>query len=386
MAMKRAVAVFGLICLCWCSSSAEATSYLAGDANADSVVDAADVVYEISYLFRDGPPPVFWECGDPTADCVVDAADVVYLIAYLFREGPQPQIVECGWSEPVNVGPVINSDEYDCSISFSADWKRLILASNRHGTHGCIDVWYSWWDDESESWTVPVNCGISINTSLDDRDPCISADGNEIYYSAWGRPGGCGSWDLWVSTWDSVNGYWGVPENLGPSVNYPGMDWMPFITPDGNKVYFSSNRYPGGIFVSEQTGGEWGIPTWLGPNVNVDCYEEDPAVTADGNVLYFVRWIVEEGTGVIPRIWVSYWTETDWGPSFMLPPSINYPGFTARGPWITPDGRKLYFSGGLRPGDLGGGDIWVSERIPIQEGKRFINREQDLVRIKVADK
>jgi hypothetical protein len=61
-----------------------------GDANSDGVVDPADVVYLINYLFRSGPAPDPLQAGDANCDGVVDPADVVYLINYLFRNGTPP--------------------------------------------------------------------------------------------------------------------------------------------------------------------------------------------------------------------------------------------------------------------------------------------------------
>jgi hypothetical protein len=63
-----------------------------GDANGDGVIDPADVVFMINYLFKGGVAPDPLRLGDATADCVVDAADVIYLINYLFRSGPQPGV------------------------------------------------------------------------------------------------------------------------------------------------------------------------------------------------------------------------------------------------------------------------------------------------------
>ncbi len=376
--MRRIIFLLVIVFLLWWIDPAWAAAYQAGDANGDSVVDIGDVVYEINYLFRSGPSPVFYECGDPTGDCVINVGDVVYLINYLFKAGTTPQIVECGWSEPVNLGSPINSTRGDGSISFSFNFKKLVLVSDRTGTHGDEDIWYIVRDSVSQAWSQPINCGNNINTDIRDPYPCISGDGNKIYFLSWNRPGGYGGWDIWVSSWDSSAGIWGVPENLGANINSGGV-WTPFVTLDDTKLYFSSTRYPGGIFVSERSGGDWGVPVWLGPNVNMYFNEEDPSVTVDNQTLYFVRWDLEDCGEGLPHIWVSYWTGTEWGPSYMLPSGINYPCAGASDPWITPDGSKLYFSAGIRPGDMGLGDIWMSERIPVEKGKRFINRDQKVI-------
>jgi hypothetical protein len=60
-----------------------------GDCNADGVVDAADAVYLINYLFCGGTAPPL-ELGDVNCNGSIDGADIVLLINYLFRGGPEP--------------------------------------------------------------------------------------------------------------------------------------------------------------------------------------------------------------------------------------------------------------------------------------------------------
>jgi hypothetical protein len=64
--------------------------YVWGDANGDGVVDIADVVHLINYLFLNGPAPAPLPSGDPNNDCIINIADVVYLLNYLFAGGPAP--------------------------------------------------------------------------------------------------------------------------------------------------------------------------------------------------------------------------------------------------------------------------------------------------------
>lgn len=58
------------------------------DPNGDGVVDPADVIYLVNYLYENGPAPV--GSGDANGDGVVDFADIAYLIAYLYEGGPPP--------------------------------------------------------------------------------------------------------------------------------------------------------------------------------------------------------------------------------------------------------------------------------------------------------
>jgi hypothetical protein len=64
--------------------------YLCGDCNNDGVINSADVVYLINYLFKGGPAPQPLEAGDVNSDGIINSADVVYLINYLFKGGTPP--------------------------------------------------------------------------------------------------------------------------------------------------------------------------------------------------------------------------------------------------------------------------------------------------------
>jgi C1A family cysteine protease len=74
-------------------SSFECVGGFCGDVSGDAVINSADVVYLINYLFKDGAPPQcqpVTACGDVNLDGVVNSADIVYLINYLFKNGPHP--------------------------------------------------------------------------------------------------------------------------------------------------------------------------------------------------------------------------------------------------------------------------------------------------------
>ncbi len=64
--------------------------YGRGDVNKDGIIDVADVMYLINYLFIGGSAPDPLWLGDATCDDVVDVADVMNLINYLFIGGSAP--------------------------------------------------------------------------------------------------------------------------------------------------------------------------------------------------------------------------------------------------------------------------------------------------------
>ncbi len=70
--------------------------------------------------------------------------------------------------------------------------------------------------------------------------PCLSPDGNTLYFAS-DRPGGLGGWDLYVSTWNGTS--WSTPKNLGAPINTPGNEITPYV--DGDVLYFSSDWHHG---------------------------------------------------------------------------------------------------------------------------------------------
>jgi hypothetical protein len=61
-----------------------------GDATGDGVINVADVMYMINYLYRSGPPPISFEAGDANCDGDHGILDIVFLINYLYKGGPPP--------------------------------------------------------------------------------------------------------------------------------------------------------------------------------------------------------------------------------------------------------------------------------------------------------
>jgi hypothetical protein len=362
--MKR-VLVFVIFSLwAFLGALAESKAQIAGDATGDGVVDASDIVCEINYLFRNGAFLGCFDCGDANADCIVNAGDVVCLITYLFRQGPEPQMPECDWSEPVNLGEPINSPNGEESFRMTPDGRLAVLVSSREGTHGNGDIWYCFWDSISGSWSEPQNCGPNVNTVIHDQGPCLSPDGKKLYYMQFGRPGGYGAWDIWVTTWDSLNSEWGLPENLGPTINGSSSEWSPFVSPDGSMLYFTSRW---GVWVSEWNDSTWDAPVLLDTTVNSTETERHATVTADNKTLYFTRsWFTY-------CVWVSHWSGTGWESAELLGPQINDPGGAGES-YVTPDGSKLYFIS-ARDGGLGSGDVWVSQRVPMLGETNSMNKE-----------
>src|SRR5688500_503924 len=102
---------------------------------------------------------------------------------------------------------------------------------------------------EWSEWSVPVNLGPTVNSPFADNVPDVTRDGLSLYFSS-NRPGGSGAGDLWASRRASVDDPWGVPVNLGPTVNSSAVDLGPNVSPDGHYLFFTSNR-PGSLGLND---------------------------------------------------------------------------------------------------------------------------------------
>lgn len=91
---------------------------------------------------------------------------------------------------------------------------------------------------------TPTNLGPTVNSSDWDGGPNISADGLMLFFDRQ-RLGGQ---TVWVTTRETIEDNWGEPVELGPVVNTiasDGAQWQPSISSDGQTLFFMSNR-PGG--------------------------------------------------------------------------------------------------------------------------------------------
>ena len=83
-----------------------------------------------------------------------------------------------------------------------------------------------------------------------------------------------------------------------------------------------------------------------------------PALNPLGNKLYFTRWY-KEGSKTVHAIYRSDRVNDNWSKPVKLNANVNAGGFNAIQPFITADGKRMFFVSN-KPGGHGGSDIWVS--------------------------
>ncbi|MBI5218981.1 MAG: PD40 domain-containing protein [Bacteroidia bacterium] len=143
------------------------------------------------------------------------------------------------WSKPINIGSPINTESWESQPSISSDGKTLYFASDRPGGYGELDIWKSSLDVTGK-WTNPINIGPQINTSATEMSPFIHPDNTTLYFASDGWIG-MGGLDLFMSQTDE-KGAWTEPMNLGYPINSSQEETSLIVNATGDKAYFSSKR------------------------------------------------------------------------------------------------------------------------------------------------
>jgi outer membrane protein OmpA-like peptidoglycan-associated protein/tetratricopeptide (TPR) repeat protein len=162
---------------------------------------------------------------------------------FTFRDGDiyEADISELEIQKPRKLLTAFSEEYYQNHAFLTRDGKTLYFTSDAEGGLGGLDIYKCVKNDNGE-WSKPKNLGENINSAFDDDAPFISHDGNTLYFSSEGRPG-YGNYDIYKSV--LVNGEWSMAENVGRPLNSPGHDI--FLVEDSTKTnsYFSSGRNGG---------------------------------------------------------------------------------------------------------------------------------------------
>lgn len=194
------------------------------------------------------------------------------------------------WTRAQNLSPNINTTMYNEGAQcISPDGMYLFFTGcNRPDGAGSCDIYIA--RRQGKGWSKPFNIGAPVNSPGWDSQPSLSADGRTLYFVST-RPGGLGGYDIWKSELKE-GGAWSTPENLGPTINTPYEEQSPFIHPDDQTLYFSSNGWPGfgskDIFMSRRSAdGRWQEPTNLGYPINTFGEESSLTISSDGRTAFF---------------------------------------------------------------------------------------------------
>lgn len=224
-----------------------------------------------------------------------------------------------------------------------------------------------------------TNLGTAVNSPYDDKRPSITSDGRTMIFTSRRPEGktdrvdndGDSKYfeDVYECQWDSAKMSWGEAGMAKGSINSEGHDAACSIAPDGKQLFMYVNNPEdargGEIYVSKKSGsGKWSTPKNMGKGINTSYFEDGGVLSPDGNTLYFMSergqdlpWKGQKGYGR-SDIWMAKKEGKGWADPVNLGPTINTE-YDEGGIFPAPDGKTLYFcSNGHN--SMGGYDIFMT--------------------------
>lgn len=255
---------------------------------------------------------------------------------------------------------VVSTRTDEIRATLSADGQRIIWASNREGGAGGWDLWQATLQDKR--WMDPQP--LALNSTADDVDPFLSADGRWLYFAS-NRKGGQGGFDLYRAA-VAADGSLGQPQSLGPAVNGRQDERSPALADDG-QLLFSSNRDGGSggwdLWHAIAAGDGFAAPTAMA-GINSAADELDASWLGGGRGLVFARTNAGGGT----QLWLSQCRQGTWSEATVLGLSFNSADGDTRGAVL--DANKpgeLVVSGKARSPRAGGMDLYRM-KAPVLDG------------------
>ena len=186
----------------------------------------------------------------------------------------------------------LDSRYHDGPAVFYSGYDKMIVNRN-HAAHaeGKKNTWIwhpslydAHYSTESKSWQLTLLPFDQPPYST--AHPFMTEDGNTLYFAS-DRPGGYGGSDIYRAT--KVNGVWGKPFNLGPVINSPGNEVFPFLS--DNILYFASNGQGGlgglDIFKSPLGASGFAPPVNVGYPINSTADDFSLITKGSGENGYF---------------------------------------------------------------------------------------------------
>ena len=190
------------------------------------------------------------------------------------------------WQPAKKLQAPVNSGLQEDIVSATSDGETLLLYFNNE--KGFDDIFVT--HKEKKQFTRPEILSLTVNSPQFEEAAALSPDGNWIFFSS-DRPGGFGGLDIYFSR-RLPNGEWSNAKNAGPSVNTEYDDSYPYLAPDGTTFYFSSQGHNsmGGFDLFRSTWSPeeqfFAIPENLSFPINTPDDNKTISVTKSGRYAY----------------------------------------------------------------------------------------------------
>ncbi len=186
----------------------------------------------------------FPEDVDPGAAFISADGKKLYLTGCGWRRDSSCDIYVSEWADglwnmPQPLSGSINTNSWESQPCVSSDGRELYFVSRRSGN---ADIFCAKRNTDG-TWAEPQNVGAPINTKGTEMAPFLHPDGHTLYFSS-DTHIGMGGFDLFMSR-RGEDGQWQEPVNLGFPINTSGDEINFFVAADGKTAFISSQREGG---------------------------------------------------------------------------------------------------------------------------------------------
>lgn len=259
-----------------------------------------------------------------------------------------------------NMGSTINTFADEYGPCFTLDESQLFYTSNRPSCIGDTnrntgkkydDIYIA--HQKYGKWTTAQNIAEPINTNRYESALCITSDGQEIYFYRNDGQGDIYSSKIKGTTWQS-------PKPLSQNINSRYLETSVFISADGQYLFLTSDKKGGYggrdiYYCKKQPNGTWSNPINCGPKINTSYDEDCPFLHPDGETFYFSSNSTKSMGGY--DVFVCKWNEKNVSEAYNMGYPLNTPDDDINFV-LSADGRRGYYASG-RTGGLGGKDIYL---------------------------
>jgi len=146
------------------------------------------------------------------------------------------------WTKPemINIDKFYNFSDY-VDYYMSNDEKSLLMTVEREDSQGDQDIYVSFRID-GYNWTEPITLGPDINTTKAEFAPFLASDNKTLFFASEGHDTNGGSDIFYSKRLDNTWQRWSEPQNIGPEVNSVGFEGYYTIPASSNSAYFVSDN------------------------------------------------------------------------------------------------------------------------------------------------
>jgi len=244
---------------------------------------------------------------------------------------------------------IISTTDDEFGITFTPDEQTCFFAKKTASTITSSVIVICSSHFKNGHWQQPVIAPFSGRYK--DFNPFISPDGSKLFFIS-NRPSAAKrsrDTDIWYV--EKKDSGWSTPVNIGVPINTSGWELSCSVSANGN-LYFSAIRENGNpdIYFAACVNGKYSEPVKLDSSINSDANESDPFIAPDESYLIFSSLgrtdaLHGDGADSYPRsdLYISFRKDGKWLPAEHLDETINSIAEESN-PYVSPLSNTLFFT------------------------------------------